>query len=235
MALPKLNTSPEYFLTIPSTGQEVKYRPYLVREEKVLMMAAESQDEKQMFNAIINTLKACIKDNINENQLAIFDVEYMFTQVRSKSTGELIKLQPKCESCEKDNHAAIKLDDLKVNMPKELNNVIKLTDNISVKMRWPSYRDVVSGNYKPDEQTKTTFLLLGKCIDTIMTNEEQISMIDVPEKETQEFIEDMTSDQFTKLSSFLEKMPRLKHTIEFNCTGCGKENKLTLEGLQAFF
>ena len=85
------------------------------------------------------------------------------------------------------------------------------------------------------KNSKTTFLLLGKCIDTIMTNEEQISMIDVPEKETQEFIEDMTSDQFTKLSSFLEKMPRLKHTIEFNCTGCGKENKLTLEGLQAFF
>ena len=235
MALPKLNTSPEYNLTIPSTGQEVKYRPYLVKEEKVLMMAAESQDEKQIFNAIINTLKACIKDDINENQLAIFDVEYMFTQVRSKSTGELIKLQPKCESCEKENHAAIKLDDLKVQMPKDLNNVVQLTDNISVKMRWPSYKDVINGNYTSGEQTKSTFSLMGKCIDTIITDEEQISMIDVPENETQEFIEDMTSDQFTKISTYVEKMPRLKHDIEFKCTSCEKENKLTLEGMQAFF
>ncbi len=235
MALPKLNSSPEYTLTIPSTGQEIKYRPYLVKEEKVLMMAAESQDEKQIFNAIINTLKACIKDNINENHLAIFDVEYMFTQIRSKSTGEVIKLQPKCDSCEKENYAAIKLDDIKVKIPEDLNDVIKLTDNISVKMRWPSYKDVVSGDYKADQQIKSTFALMGKCIDTIVTDEEQISMIDVPENETQEFIEEMTSDQFAKISAYVEKMPRLKHDIEFNCTSCNKENKLTLEGLQAFF
>ncbi len=235
MALPKLNSSPEYNLTIPSTGQEVKYRPYLVKEEKILMMAAESQDEKQMFNAIFNTLKACIKDDINENRLAIFDIEYIFTQIRSKSTGELIKLQPKCESCEKENYAAIKLDDLKVEMPKDLDNVLKLTDNISVKMRWPSYKDVVSGDYKSDNQVNSTFSLMGKCIEYIVTDEEQISMIDVPENETQEFIESMTSDQFSKMSAYVEKMPRLRHNVEFKCTSCNAENKITLEGLQAFF
>ena len=144
-------------------------------------------------------------------------------------------MQPKCESCEKENHAAIKLDDLKVEMPKDLNNVIQLTDNISIKMRWPSYKDVVSGDYKADKQTKSTFTLMGKCIDTIVTDEEQISMIDVPENETQDFIEEMTSDQFAKISSYIEKMPRLRHDIKFKCTGCEKENKLTLEGMQAFF
>ncbi len=235
MALPKLNSSPEYTLTIPSTGQEIKYRPYLVKEEKVLMMAAESEDEKQMFNAIINTLKACIKDEINENTLAIFDVEYMFTQIRSKSTGELIKLRPKCKSCEEENNAAIKLDDLKVDVPKDLNNIIELTDTISVKMRWPSYKDVVNGDYTSEQQVKATFGLMGKCIDSIITNDEQILMGDIPEKETQDFIEEMTSDQFSKLGSYIEKMPRLRHTIQFNCRSCNTENKLPLEGLQAFF
>ena len=138
MALPKLNDSPKYELVIPSTQKAVRFRPYLVKEEKVLMMAMESQDEAQVLGAITDTIAACVDDNIKISKLTTFDVEYMFIQIRAKSVGESIELNMACKECEHQTAVSVKLDDVKIDVPK-VSNMIELSDQISIEMRWPTY------------------------------------------------------------------------------------------------
>ena len=143
MALPKLNDKPKYELTIPSTGKKVKYRPYLVKEEKILMMALESGDKNSALNAVIDTIEACVSDKVDRTQLALFDIEYMFIMIRSKSVGEISEVGIKCTSCHAVNEISIQLDNVQVKKP-DGSNEIELSDTIMLKMKYPSFSDVAS-------------------------------------------------------------------------------------------
>ena len=235
MALPKLNDTPKYDIVIPSTDKKVRYRPYLVKEEKVLMMAMESQDMNAILNAVVDTITACVQEPVEKDKLTIFDVEYMFTQIRSKSVGETSKVGIKCKHCETKNEVEVDVSSPKIKVPK-IKNMIELTSEITLEMKWPSYDDVIALGIK-DEKTlaRNAFAMIGKCISAIHTNDERISTKDVGETELEEFIDSMTKDQFQKVSNYIEQMPRLIHNVDFNCTSCGEENNTKLEGITDFF
>ena len=201
MALPQLNSVPKYTLTIPSTGKKVKYRPYLVKEEKILLMASEQQDPGQIMSAVVDTVIACIDGSIKKDDLKTFDIEYMFLQIRSKSVGDKIDLKQNCSECKTPNK----------------NNYTML-------------------DFDGDSRTQG-FSVLGKCIKTIITDngENRIDASEESEESMGSFIDSMTQSQFSKLSDYLENMPAVKHTIEFECSDCGHANKLKLEGMQSFF
>jgi len=235
MALPKLNEVPNYELVIPSTQEKVKFRPYLVKEEKVLMIAMESEDQVQILNAIADTIEACVEDNVKVQSLPTFDIEFMFLQIRSKSVGENITLNLKCEKCEEANEVIIPVDDIQVSLP-DVSNVIELSKDISLEMKWPAFSSILDKNIVDNESvTDQTFRLITKCIDSVLTEEERIVFKDESEQEQLAFIESLSSDQFSKIQNFLQAMPNLSHDVEFTCTSCTHENKLTLQGFNDFF
>lgn len=235
MALPKLNDSPKYELVIPSSNQKVRYRPYLVKEEKVLMMAMESQDMNAVLAAVVDTIESCVQDPIEKDKLAMFDVEYMFTQIRSKSVGETTKVSIKCKHCEEANEVESDLSAIHVEVP-DISNMIEVTPEITLEMKYPSYNDIISlGLTDQRSLAANAFLMIGKCIAAIHTEDERIDTKDVPTSELEEFIDSMTKDQFQKVSDYIEKMPRIEHDIHFTCGSCGKENDVKLQGMTDFF
>jgi|TARA_B100000035_G_scaffold314327_1_gene330308 rRNA maturation protein Nop10 len=233
MALPKLNESPKYDLVIPSTQNKVRFRPYLVKEEKVLMMASESGDQRQALQAIIDTLKTCIADEVNVNEFTTFDVEYAFTQIRAKSVGEVSRIGMKCENCGESTEVDIPLDEIKIDAPK-VEHDVQLTDSIRLKMKWPKYFDVLNHDLNNLNQTEQTFKLLIECIERVMTEEENILFADEPEQSRLDFIESLTSNQFAKIREFIEKMPKMKYNLKYKCQHCGTDHDINLEGMQDF-
>jgi len=235
MALPKLNTSPKYEIVIPSSQQKVKFRPYLVKEEKVLMMAMESQDQRQVLGAVVDTIMACIEDPIQRSKLTTFDVEYLFTQIRSKSVGEVAKIGLNCKECEHQNEVDVRLDEITIDVPK-LENKFEIQDGITVKMRWPVYDSMMDMAAAQDESvTQQTFDLIAECIESVITEDENINLKDEPKAEVQEFIESLSSASFSKIKNFIDNMPRMKHEIKFTCEKCQHENSRMLEGINDFF
>lgn len=235
MALPKLNDSPQYELTIPSMGKTVKFRPFLVKEEKVMMMAMESENQKDILNTIVNTIDACVSDSLDSSKLTTFDVEFMFLKIRAKSVGETSKLGFKCKECEHPNDISINIDTIEIELP-QVENVIKLNDSVQVELSWPSFHRVVKDNIV-DASTSVDqiFGLIRSCIVSISTNEERFAAADHSREELDAFIESMNGDQFAKLRNYVEKMPRLTHDVEFDCEKCAHHNNVTIEGMQNFF
>ena len=235
MALPKLNDKPKYELVIPSTKQKVKFRPYLVKEEKVLMLAMESQDQIQIFEAIADTIEACVDGDIDKNVLTTFDIEYMFVKIRTKSVGENIKFTPKCGECEAENEISIGLDEIIVEVP-EGDNIIKISDDINIKMKWPSFLSVLSDDVINDKsETEQTFKMISKCIESVMTEDENMMFKDEPLKDQMEFIESLNNEQFKAIREFVEKMPSLEHDASYKCNACEHDNELKLKGMSDFF
>lgn len=234
MALPKLNDKPKYELVIPSSGKKVKYRPYLVKEEKVLMMALESGDKNTALNAVVDTIEACINDPINKQDLSIFDIEYMFIMIRSKSVGEISEVGVKCAKCNTVNEVSIKLDDVKLPNVSD-NKDIEISNTISLQMRYPGYMDVASLEDKNLTETEKVFKLIGKCIESVTTEDEFILIKDTPESELEEFIESLSSAQFLKIKDFVEKIPSVEKDVIFNCKSCGDKNDIKLRGIDDFF
>lgn len=232
MALPKLNSDPKYRVTIPSSGKEVSFRPYLVKEEKVLMMAFESQDQKQALRAIVDTLRACIDDEIDVLSLKTFDVEYLFTQIRSKSVGENSTVYLSCSECGTKNEQTIDISSVKVNESK-VDKIIELTPSVSVEMDYPSYNDIISINLEGD-QIEVGFSMIINSIKAIITEDERTDAKDATKKELTEFVESMNQIQFQKVSDFLNEIPSMRHEVEFACKDCGHENQVTLKGIQDF-
>lgn len=226
---------PKYTVTIPSLKEEVRIRPFVVKEEKILLIAMESQDPKQIATAILDTIVSCVEDPIEPSKLTSYDVEYMFLQIRGKSVGEKTEVNLKCE-CDGETPVTIDLNDIKVDGEVK-SNKIKLTDDITVEMKQPTYNDIASNEsvVGTGSNLDRIFGLIVESIEAICTEDERILVKDVPRSEVVDFIEQMSSEQFQQIREYMENMPSVKCDVEFKCDACGKDNKLTLEGMQSFF
>lgn len=236
MALPRLNDVPEYELTVPSTGQTVGFRPFLVKEQKVLMIAYESKEVKQILRAVLNCIQACVK-NIDVGKLATFDVDYIFTQIRSKSVGETNDVIMKCTNCQHENQLTINLNEIEIDIEKK-DMIIQLNDTYTLKMKYPTYTDIIGDRVLlNDTRTQTEQLLatLRNCMDTIQTENENIVLKDETVEEIDDFISSLNDEQYGKIADFVSSVPSLSYTKKFNCKECEKENELKVEGLQDFF
>ena len=234
MALPKINESPKYEMIIPSSKRSVRFRPFLVKEEKVLMMAMESNDTSQMLGSIVDTLDACVDDDLDKNSLTTFDVEYMFTKLRAKSVGETSTIGINCSECETQNEVSINVDTISVDVP-DVDKIIDLGGNIRVEMRWPSYGDIIKMNPDQENTTSQVFAILRSSLAAVHTEDERIDLRDESEEEIQNFIESMNREQFAKIQSFVEQMPTLTHSVNFKCSECDHDNETILQGMQSFF
>ena len=236
MALPRLNESPQYELVIPSSGQAVRYRPFLVKEQKVLLIAYESQDQKQIINAIMNCISSCVENNIDASRLSTFDADYIFTKIRSKSVGEKVSVSVKCKQCEHRNDVDIDLEQIKL-LGDVKPAIVEITNDIHLKMKYPSYSDFANNDIimKSHMTSEAIFEMLTTCIESVMTNEENISLRDEPKEEIERFINSLTSDQFAKIRGFVESIPKITLDFDFNCESCKQNNSHKLEGLQDFF
>jgi len=237
MALPKLNDMPMYPVIIPSTQQEVRIRPFVVKEEKILLIAMESQDPKQIAGAILDTIVSCTENKVEPKSLTAYDVEYMFMQIRGKSVGETSTINLACDKCEERNEVKINISDIKINS-KIPESRITLTDKIIVEMKPPSYMQIAQSEKILGENSNATDRLFGLIIefmDAVLTDDERIAINDIPHEEAIEFLESMTSDQFGKIREYIENQPMLKHEVDYDCENCGHHNNIRLEGLQDFF
>jgi hypothetical protein len=234
MALPKINSNPTYTVKVPSTGQKLSYRPYLVKEEKVLMIAFESGDSTHIMREIVGTLKACINEDVNFNALTTFDVEYLFTTVRSKSVGEVSTVLMQCSSCKEKNEVDVRLDKILVTESTAEKDV-QLTDTVFVTQSYPKFNDVMEGGVElTGNALQDGFEMVKMSIESIKTEDEIYTREDFTEEELDEFIGSMTTDQFAKVSKFLQDMPVMKYNGEFDCVKCGHHNEFELKGLADF-
>lgn len=235
MALPKLNSAPVYEMTIPSTGQNVTYRPFLVKEQKNLLIAFESQNRRDLVRAVQRTIDACVEDDI-ENNLTTFDVDYMFTKIRSKSVGETADILIPCSECETKNEVKVDLDDVSVTdeIPEMM---VPINEDVSVQMKFPTYDDFLGNTTLLDSSTVTEALiqLIITCMDSVLTDEERYSLRDETAEDVINFLESMTSEQFERVSQFANNIPNVTKTVSFSCESCGHENEKTLRGLDDFF
>lgn len=238
MPLPKIST-PTYELELPSTGETIRYRPFLVKEEKLLVIALESEDTKQITTAIKTVIKNCIlTKNVKVESLPTFDIEYLFLNIRGKSVGEELEVNVICpDDGETQVPVKINLEDIHVQKSEEHNNRIKLDDNIMMEMKYPSLEQFIKNNFDFDNKNAMdqSFELIGSCIDKIYTEDEVWSAADVTKKELTEFLESMNSSQFKDIEKFFETMPKLSHTINVKNPSTGVESEVILEGLSSFF
>ncbi|MGI9359704.1 MAG: hypothetical protein ACR2ON_09895 [Paracoccaceae bacterium] len=238
MALPKFNDIPNYELTIPSTGKVVLFRPFLVKEQKVLLMALESNDEKQILRAITNTIESCILDPIDLGSLSTFDVEYIFIQVRTKSAGENSKVGIKCQSCEEPNEITIPLEDIVIDLPEKIKDV-PLSAGWYLKLRYPKYEAMLEQSevMDPDNQSMVGILYhtIQACIEFVCSEEERIQFDEYTLEEREEFLNQLTQQQFDEITVFARDLPKLRHEVNFTCEKCNTEQSRVLEGLQDFF
>ena len=238
MPLPKIAT-PTYELDLPSTGQSVNYRPFLVKEEKVLVIALESEDSKQITSAIKAVLKNCIlTKGIKVESLPTFDIEFLFLNIRGKSVGEDIEVNIICPDDEETQvPVSIDLDEIQVEKSEEHSNQIKLDTNLMMEMKYPSLEQFIKSNFDFNDtnQMDQSFQLIASCIDKIYSDEEVWATADCTKKEVNEFLESMNSAQFKEIEKCFETMPKLKHDIKVKNPKTGVESDVVLEGLASFF
>ena len=238
MPLPKIAT-PTYELELPSTGKSIKYRPFLVKEEKVLVIALESEDTKQITNAIKAVLKNCVlTKGIKVETLPTFDIEFLFLNIRGKSVGEEIEVNIVCPDDEETNVPVfIDLDSIQVQISDDHTNQIKLDDDLMMEMKYPSLEQFIKNNFDFQEgnQMDQSFELIATCIDKIYNEDEVWATADCTKKEVKDFLESMNSSQFKEIEKFFETMPKLKHTIEVTNPNTKVTSEVVLEGLASFF
>ena len=238
MPLPKIAT-PTYELELPSTEKTVNYRPFLVKEEKLLVLALESEDTKQITTAIKAVLKSCVlTKGIKVEHLPTFDIEFLFLHIRGKSVGEEIEVNITCPDDEKTQvPVTMNLEDIKVQKNDKHNNQIKLDDNLMMELKYPSLDQFIKNNFDFDEknQMEQSFDLIGTCIDKIYNEEEVWATADCTKKEMSEFLESMNSTQFKGIEKFFETMPKLSHTVKVTNPNTNVESEIKIEGLQNFF
>lgn len=233
--LPKLD-SPTYELNVPSTGAKIPYRPYLVKEEKILMMAMESNDTNQMMIAVKDVIRSCTSESVDIDSLAMFDIEYIFTQLRAKSVGETATIKVNCEKCEKPNEVDVDLQEVRVDVPQSDTTVIKLTDTIGVSLRYPSV-DAMTRAQADESKSDIdrVFDLITACIDSIYSGDQIFDASEQTEQELREFIESLNTKQFNEVREFIESIPSAAITVRFKCTSCSHANEFDVKGLGNFF
>jgi len=240
MALP-MNSTPVYNLVVPSTKQSVKYRPFLVKDQKTLLIAQQSADQRIMIDTLKEVIKSCITEPIDISKLAIFDIEYIFTQLRSKSVGETVDIILSCDEDHGENNEKAKLkhtiDLSKIAVEEKDGHTSKigLFGDVGVVMKYPNIDDIRKLQGGASVSTDDTFKLIASSIDYIYDNEQIYHAAEQTEKELMDFINNLTSEQFAKIQSFFDTMPKMTHTINYNCPVCNKSHTLVLEGMESFF
>jgi ribosomal protein L44E len=236
MPLPKLE-SPQYELTIPSTKKTVSFRPYLVKEEKVLMIAQETGSRNEISRAMRDIAAACITDKVDVNQLTIFDLEYIFLKLRAKSVGEIIHLKFNCEKCQAENEVEVNIDAVKIVEPpkkKKPSNDIKLTDDVGVILQFPTVQDVIHLNLSGNDYEQTLEILKAS-IKTIYDGTNAYNRIDANKGELDEFVNSLNRTQIDKIAEYMKSIPRIIKEIKYDCSSCGQESKHKIEGTESFF
>ena len=238
MPLPKIAT-PTYELVLPSTDQTIQFRPFLVKEEKLLVLALESEDNKQITTAIKSVLKNCVlTKGIKVEQLPTFDIEFLFLNIRGKSVGEELEVNIVCPDDETTQVTVdINLDDIQVQKSEEHNKQIKLDENLMMEMKYPSLDQFIKNNFDFNEknQMDQSFQLIASCIDKIYSEEEVWATADCTKKEVNDFLEQMNSGQFKLIETFFETMPKLSHTLKVTNPKTKVESEVVMEGLASFF
>ena len=238
MPLPTIST-PTYELVLPSSNRKIKFRPFLVKEEKILILAMESQDTKQIANAVKNVIAHCILTRgIKVEKLSTFDIEYLFLNIRGKSVGESLDVNIICPDDEKTSvKVVIDLDDIKVQKTENHTNKVQLDKNLMMELKYPSLEEFIKSNFdfKDENAMDQSFKLIASCVDKIYTDEEVWVAADCTKKEITEFLESMNSSQFKKIEEFFTTMPKLSHTIKVKNPNTKVESEVVLEGLASFF
>ena len=235
MALPKLDT-PTYTLELPSTGDEIKYRPFLVKEQKTLLILQESEDKRDIINGLQKIVTDCTFDKLNMSKMPIFDFEYLFLKIRCKSVGETAELNLTCPD---DNvttvPVTINLDEIDVQVTEEHTDTIKITDNINMVLRWPTIHDVGDVEVTTDNLVDNVIALLKKCITQINEGDTIHNRTDMSSEELDEFIDSLPSDTFEDVGKYFETMPQLLHVVNITNPNTKVDNEIVIQGLESFF
>ena len=242
MALPVVNAS-RYTTVVPSTGEEIEFRPFLVKEEKVLMVALESKDNKMIMRTLKDVLTACTFDKLDTDNLASFDLEYLFLQLRSKAVGETAKISLQCraESCDETATHNVPLEQIKIDVPSDDDKIVMITDDVGMKFKYPSVNDIEKLQVDdvealtPEEQLDKTMLMILNSLECIFDADNVYPAENETSEQLVEFVDGLNSSQFAKVSAWFSQMPALEHTLEWECKKCKHENSVELRGLQNFF
>lgn len=240
MALP-LNNTPVYNLDIPSTKQTIKYRPFLVKDQKALMLAQQSESQKVMVDTLKSVIKSCVADPIDVDSLAMFDLEYIFTQLRAKSVGETVDLIMSCDEDhgEQNKLAKVKmsidLTKIEVEASPDHTNKISMWGDVGVVMKYPSVDIIKKFETIDNNDTETVFNIITQSIDYIYDGEEVYHAKEQTKDELLQFVNNLTTEQFQKIQGFFETMPKLKYDVHYNCPVCNKAHTVRLEGMDSFF
>lgn len=237
MALPMMK-APLYNTIIPSNKKEVKFRPFLVKEEKALLLAQQSEDPKVMINTLKSIIQNCIVDDVDPDKLAIFDYEYLFTQIRAKSVGEIVELMFLCDTCTDEKaKAPVNLDISKfvVEFPEGHSNKIELFDDVGIIMKNPNIDTLEKLEQVNDGDVNAIFDVVADCMESVYTTEEVFNTKDQTKQEVLDFLENLTQEQFKKVENFFLTMPKLRQKVEYDCPVCNKHHVKTMEGLESFF
>ena len=240
MPLPTIET-PTYELKMPSSGKKIKYRPFLVKEEKILIIALESRNQNEITNAVKDVLKKCILTRgVKVDDLPTFDIEYIFLNIRAKSIGEDIRLTVTCpDDRETQVPVTIYVDEIKVTKPEGHTNDVVIDDKLTLRMKYPSLNQFVENNFEVDDDPEVlvnkTFKVVADCMDTVFTEEDAWEAKDYTSSERVKFVEQLNSKQYKKVENFFATMPKLSHTIEVTNPNTKKKSSIVLEGLADFF
>lgn len=228
-----VSTLPKYQITLPLTKTKIEYRPFLVKEEKILLMAAETKNEKAMLSAVKEIVSECTFGKIDISKLPIVDMEYLFLQLRSDSVGETATPIIKCANCQVPNEVSINLKEIKPYIDESNDKKIHLIEKIYVFMKQPSMSDLDS--IKGENDMERALYMIVKCIEKVVNGETIYNASEMDPEEVRDFIENLTQSQFNKLLKFVEKMPTMQKDVHFKCKKCGHENNMVLKGLSSFF
>jgi rubrerythrin len=237
MALP-MNNTPTYTLVLPSTGKEVKYRPFLIKEEKTLLLAHQSEDPKVMVESLKGVIKSCLKDDTDVESFATFDIEYVFTQIRAKSVGEIAELMIKCDTCTDEKAVAkVNVDLTKVEVKKSADhtNKIQLFGDVGVLMKYPTIDLIKKLENIDNANLDEAFNIIIECIDAVYDSSQVYHAKEQSREELLQFLNNLSSDQFAKVQKFFETMPKMSQAVDYKCPVCGTEHHKVLEGLNSFF
>lgn len=232
MPLPTI-AIPEYTLELPSTGKKINYRPFIVREEKMLLMALESGEGNEMLDAMASVVTACTNGKVDPKASPLFDIEFLFLHLRLKSIGEQVQFTIPCTKCKEECKVNFKLDSLKMQTPEEGSNKIEINTTMGMMMKYPTLEE--AKKYEGKGESEAAFGVISDCIESIYDEDEVYSTKDYSSDELKEFVDNLPPSAFKKITDFMEDSPKLEHTMKFSCAKCKNKNEYHLEGLEDFF